>query len=126
MKKYRIWFLFAANLQFRKIYAVIFNMNTGYFPWSLLQYYLKITGKEGTNMRLEKIQNLLEEKSLEFQYNEVDGCGSLDFDYRGVPYHIWEYQENGWGVETNVKHGGYNEDITGDYEEEIFQVMKDW
>ena len=77
------------------------------------------------HMRLEKIQNLLKEKSLEFQYNEVDGCGSLDFDYRGVPYHIWEYQENGWGVETNVKHGGYNEDITGDYEEEILQVMKD-
>ena len=64
-------------------------------------------------MRLEKIQTLLKEKSLEFQYYEVDGCGSLDFDYRGIPYHIWEYQEDGWGVETNVKHGGYNEDITG-------------
>ena len=41
------------------------------------------------------------------------------------PYHIWEkYQENGWGVETNVRHRGYNEDITGSYEDVVIQVMK--
>ena len=39
---------------------------------------------------------------------------------------LTEYQENGWGVETNVRHGGYNEDITGDYEDVVIQVMKDW
>ena len=73
-------------------------------------------------MRLEKIQNLLNEKSLEFQYNEVDGCGSLDFDYRGVPYHIWEYQENGWGVETNVK-TRYNENVLPRLREDVAVLL---
>lgn len=63
---------------------------------------------------------------LEYKYTEIDDCGSLDFDYRGVPYHIWEFHDNEWGAETNVRSGGQSEDITGDYEEEIIKIMKAW
>lgn len=47
---------------------------------------------------LEKIQVYLKEQGWEYRYSEEDGCGSIDFDYRGVPYHIWEFDEGerGW------------------------------
>ena len=35
-------------------------------------------------MRLEKLQKYLAEKGWEYEYNEEDGLGSLDFAYRGV------------------------------------------
>lgn len=42
-------------------------------------------------------------------------------------YHIWEFEENGvWGVETNVKHAGRSEDILGDYETEIAELVLGW
>ena len=53
-------------------------------------------------MRLEKIQNVLKEKNWGYQYTEEDGCGSIDFEYRGVSYHIWEFFDGIWGAETNV------------------------
>lgn len=78
-------------------------------------------------MRLQKIKALLEEMKLEYTYTEVEDCGSLDFDYRGVPYHIWEFHDGEWGVETNVRNGGQTEDITGeDYEEQVIAIIKDW
>lgn len=78
-------------------------------------------------MRLQKIKKLLEEMKLEYTYTEVEECGSLDFDYRGVPYHIWEFHDGEWGVETNVRNGGQTEDITGDdYEEQVIAIIKEW
>ena len=47
-------------------------------------------------MRLEKIQNVLKEKNWGYQYTEEDGCGSIDFEYRGVSYHIWEFFDGIW------------------------------
>ncbi|MCD8096721.1 MAG: kinase [Lachnospiraceae bacterium] len=77
--------------------------------------------------RLACVRTFLAERGWEYQYTEEDGCGSLDFDYRGVPYHIWEYEEDGArGVETNLRHGGRQEEIDGDYEAEILEIMKDW
>ena len=35
-------------------------------------------------MRLTKIQNALEKKKSIFTYTEEDGCGSLDFQVRGL------------------------------------------
>ncbi|MCD8363360.1 MAG: kinase [Lachnospiraceae bacterium] len=79
------------------------------------------------NQRLSRVRNFLEERGWKYQYTEEDGCGSLDFDYRGVPYHVWEYEEEGVrGVETNLRHGGRQEEIGGDYEAEILEIMKDW
>ena len=31
-----------------------------------------------------------------------------------------------WGVETNVYHAGKSEDITGDYEKEISELILSW
>ena len=76
--------------------------------------------------RLTKVLDFIRQRGWEFTYSEEDGCGSIDFEYRGVPYHIWEFEENGWGVETNVRHGGRQEELSGDYETELLEIMKNW
>jgi len=76
--------------------------------------------------RLQKVLQFIEEKGWKYSYHQEDGCGSIDFDYRGVPYHIWEFEEDGFGVETNVRHGGRQEEILGDYESELLEIMKKW
>lgn len=76
--------------------------------------------------RLARIRAFLDEKGWTYEYNEEDGCGSLDFDYRGVPYHIWEFIDGEAGVESNVRSGGKQEDFFGDYEEEVIEVIRSW
>lgn len=78
-------------------------------------------------MRLEKTQEGLRNRNLEFQYTEEDGCGSIDFEYRGLSYHIWEYADDDGvicGVETNLFHAGRTEDIEGDYEQIIVEELE--
>lgn len=41
-------------------------------------------------MRLAGIQQFLKDRHLSFQYLEEDDCGSIEFDHRGLHYHIWE------------------------------------
>jgi len=78
-------------------------------------------------MRLKKIQDFLSSKGWKFQYHEEDGCGSIDFEYRGISYHIWEFFESGiYGVESNVKNGGWPEDFIDNYEEDVIEVIKNW
>lgn len=77
-------------------------------------------------MRLLKIQEDLKRQGWKYTYTEVDGCGSLDFEYRGVGYHVWEFKDEEWGAETNVRSGGKSEDVLGDYETEIIQVIAQW
>ncbi|MGI6070497.1 MAG: kinase [Blautia sp.] len=77
-------------------------------------------------MRLAKIQEYFKEKGWEYRYTEEEGLGSLDFEYRGVPYHIWEFKEDGFGVETNIRNGGKTEDIGGDYEARAIAIMESW
>lgn len=78
-------------------------------------------------MRLEKIQKALEQKNIIFTYIEDEGRGSLDFQFRGLRYHIWEFEENGvWGAETNVQHAGRSLDILGDYETEVAELILGW
>jgi hypothetical protein len=78
-------------------------------------------------MRLERIQALLKERQQPYSYVEEDACGSIDFDYRGIAYHIWEFNDQEeWGAETNVKNGGYSEDLFGDYESEIIRIIEEW
>ena len=66
-------------------------------------------------MRLEKIQDLLREKHISFDYTEEEGCGSIDFEYRGLSYHIWEYADGDGpcGVETNVANVGRTRELEG-------------
>ena len=35
-------------------------------------------------MRLEKVQDALRAKNIKYEYTEEDGCGSLDFMFRGL------------------------------------------
>lgn len=78
-------------------------------------------------MRLEKIQKALTAKKIIFTYVEEDGCGSIDFQFRGLRYHIWEFLDDGvWGVETNVYTAGRSEEMLGDYENEISQLILSW
>ena len=69
---------------------------------------------------------LLNKKNIKFEYTEEDGCGSLDFMFRGLKFHVWEYEDNGWGAETNIYAAGRSEDIDGDYEEKISAEILSW
>ena len=40
--------------------------------------------------------------------------------------HVWEYEDNGWGAETNIYAAGRSEDIDGDYEEKISAEILSW
>ncbi len=78
-------------------------------------------------MRLLKVQQALKTKNILFTYTDEDGCGSLDFQFRGLRYHVWEFLDDGlWGVETNVKCAGKSEDLFGDYESEISDLILTW
>ncbi|MDD3218228.1 MAG: kinase [Lachnospiraceae bacterium] len=77
-------------------------------------------------MRLEKIQEYLREVNLPYQYTEYEKMGSIDLEYRGVPYHIWEFYDEGYGVESNVENAGKSIDYTGDYESEVIGIMRGW
>lgn len=77
-------------------------------------------------MRLEKVRDALQQKKIQFSYTEEDGCGSLDFLFRGLTFHVWEYFDGGWGAETNVFHAGRSQDIDGDYEETIAREICSW
>lgn len=77
-------------------------------------------------MRLEKLQKLLTKKNFPFVYTEEEDCGSIDFEYRGVSYHVWEFCDQERGVETNVRNMGRHEDLTGAYEEELIEIIEAW
>lgn len=75
-------------------------------------------------MRLQKVQDYMTELGFQFSYAEESGLGSIDFEHRGISYHIWEFCENGeYGVETNVRTGGSQEDVVGDYEEKLVKML---
>ena len=77
-------------------------------------------------MRLQKVQDALEKKNIKCEYTEEDGCGSLDFMFRGLKFHVWEYHDGVWGAETNIYEAGRSQDIEGDYEAEISAEILSW
>ena len=77
-------------------------------------------------MRLTGIQDFLKEKKIPYTYNEENGSGSIDFQFRGVPYHIWEFPPEEPGCESNIRSGGRVEEFSGDYEKEILTILADW
>ncbi len=78
------------------------------------------------NEHLERVLAFIRERGWDCRESQEEECKSLDFEYRGVAYHIWEFHDHEWGVETNVRHGGSMEELTGDYESELLEIMKDW
>ncbi len=77
-------------------------------------------------MRLVKIQQQLKEMNITFTYAENDGLGSIDFNHRGLSYHIWEFLDGEYGAESNIANAGRTRDYLGDYETEIIDIMKEW
>ena len=75
-------------------------------------------------MRLKKIQEYMQERGWKYQYTEEEGLGSMDWEHRGLIYHIWEFSDD--GAESNVRMAGKMEDYTGDYEEQIIGILKEW
>ena len=47
-------------------------------------------------------------------------------EHRGLSYHVWEFQEDGYGAESNVENVGRMKDYRGNYEEEILSIVKTW
>ena len=77
-------------------------------------------------MRLAGIQQLLKEHRLPFQYWEEDDCGSIEFDHRGLRYHIWEFPEPERGAQSNARIAGRSEELGDNYEEVILEILKTW
>lgn len=77
-------------------------------------------------MRLKRVQKALKDKNIKYQYTEENGCGSIDFMFRGLRFHVWEYEDRVWGAETNVFEAGRSQDIEGDYEERIAWEIESW
>jgi len=77
-------------------------------------------------MRLAKIQQFLRERRYSYQYWEEDDCGSIEFDHRGLHYHIWEFPAPERGAESNVRIAGRSEEFNDDYENAILAILKTW
>lgn len=77
-------------------------------------------------MRLQRVREALEKKRITYKYAEEDGCGSLDFLFRGLSFHVWEFCDDGWGAETNIFNVGRSQDLEGDYEAEIAAEILSW
>lgn len=77
-------------------------------------------------MRLKRVQKALKDKNIKYQYTEENGCGSIDFMFRGLRFHVWEYEDRVWGAETNVFEAGRSQDIEGDYEDRIAWEIESW
>ena len=77
-------------------------------------------------MRLEQVQEALKTKNIKYQYTEEDGCGSLDFMFRGLSFHVWEYEDGVRGAETNVFSAGRRREVEGDYEKTISDEILSW
>ena len=69
--------------------------------------------------RLGAIRAYLESKRMPYRYYEEAGCGSIQFDHRGLSYHIWEYPPEEPGAQSNVRSAGRTEDFGPNYEREI-------
>lgn len=77
-------------------------------------------------MRLSKIRAWLDHMGIRHSYTEEDGCGSIDFLYKGLSYHIWEFPEEEQGAESNVRSAGKMDVYGSGYEEEILDILKTW
>ncbi len=77
-------------------------------------------------MRLEKVRACLDGKGINYVYSENDDCGAVEFDFRGLRYHVWEYPEPERGAASNVAHAGRMVDYEDDYEEQITAVLDRW
>ena len=74
-----------------------------------------------------RVLAFLEEKGWKYSHCCEDDCGSIDFEHRGLSYHIWEFADEAepCGVETNIRNAGRTEEIEGDYENILLEALED-
>ncbi len=77
-------------------------------------------------MRFKKIRAYLDSKNWPYRYTENNDCGGIDFNHRGLAYHIWEYPEPERGAQSNVLGAGRMIDYEDNYEEQILDILKSW
>lgn len=77
-------------------------------------------------MRLTKICDYMKGKGYAFTYREENDCGSIEFEHRGLHYHIWEYPEPERGAEANLVSAGRSVEYEGDYEQTLLDILKSW
>lgn len=77
-------------------------------------------------MRLQRVQEALKLKKIDYSYVEEDGAGSIDFLFKGLRYHIWEVEDEAWCAETNIQNAGRDVYLEGDYESVIEQEILSW
>ena len=77
-------------------------------------------------MCLAGIQQFLKDRHLSFQYWEEDDCGSIEFDHRGLHYHIWEFLKPERGAQNIVRIAGRSEEFGHNYEEAILEIFTTW
>ncbi|MDO4617177.1 MAG: kinase [Lachnospiraceae bacterium] len=79
-------------------------------------------------MRLTEIQEELKRRKIKVDYVEEDGCASIDFIWRGLGYHIWEFLDDDGtrGCETNVFTTGKTVELMDDYADTILAELKRW
>lgn len=72
------------------------------------------------------IRDFLDSRGMPYAYFEEAGCGSINFQHKGLSYHIWEYPPEEPGAASNVRTAGRSEDLGADYEQEILEILKTW
>ena len=77
-------------------------------------------------MSLNKICDYLDSKGKKYEYRVENEAASIDFEHRGLIYHIWEYPPEEPGASSNVRHAGSMEDFEGDYESAILAELQSW
>ena len=77
-------------------------------------------------MRLSRIQEYMTRRGMQYSYREEDDCGTIEFDHRGLHYHIWEYPAPERGAQSNVRSAGKSEDFDGNYEEQLLEILETW
>lgn len=77
-------------------------------------------------MRLKKIQDYMTGRGYPYTYREEEDCGTIEFEHRGLHYHIWEYPAPERGAESNVASAGRSVDYEGDYEQAILDILVSW
>ena len=77
-------------------------------------------------MKLQMVQNALKQKNIKYEYTEEDDCGSLDFMFRGLRFHVWEYHDEVWEQRQISMKQAEARDIEGDYEKEIAAEILSW
>ena len=127
----KFYHLICSNVKTSKAYYhSVFGVD---YPYQKIKDYRDQLRKEYFNshpLEVKKgLYDLLEDlkkKNIKYEYTEIDGCGSLDFLFRGLKFHVWEYEDRDWGAETNIYEAGRSQDIEGNYEEVIAKEILSW